>query len=500
VQTRLVPSLSELPAQSVIIAPYFEDDDLSDDAGIQLKRVGGEALAAALARGEARAELYDTFLLHGEPSILLVGLERRDDVDDIRYARAVAAGTRYLTRRGFHALAVLVRGASSTVSGMRAAVQGTVQGSYYPGLLKSGPKRDYHVESLTIVAPVEGTKAEAELERARVVAESSNMARDLVNLPPNEITPTTLAERAQGIAQQAGLSIHVYGAEEMRELGMGSLLSVAQGSAQPPRLIELRYGDDNAATRLTFVGKGLTFDSGGLSLKPAENMEWMKCDMAGAAAVIGAMRAVGLLKPSQIAVRGLIGAVENMPSGSAMKPGDVLRAMNGKTIEVLNTDAEGRLVLADVLAYAVKLGATHIVDLATLTGAAVVALGHEASALMGKPQEWVDGVMRSATRGLERVWQLPLYREYRRQIDSDIADMKNVGGRPAGALTAASLLAEFVDGVPWAHLDIAGTAWTEEDLRYAPKGATGFGVATLVQLAFDMAAGEDICATRLAPS
>ena len=239
--------------------------------------------------------------------------------------------------------------------------------------------------------------------------------------------------------------------------------------------------------KLTFVGKGLTFDSGGLSIKTAAGMEWMKGDMAGAAAVIAAMRAIGLLKPANISVRGLVGTVENMIGPASMKPGDVLHTMNGKTIEVLNTDAEGRLVLSDVLAYAVNLGATHIVDLATLTGSAEIALGNEACVVVGEPKEWVESVRESAERALERMWQLPLYPEYRRRIDSTIADMKNTGGRPGGALTAAALLREFVDEVPWAHLDIAGTAWVEKSNGYSTLGATGYGVATLIQLAIDVA-------------
>jgi leucyl aminopeptidase len=275
----------------------------------------------------------------------------------------------------------------------------------------------------------------------------------------------------------------------MRELGMGSLLGVAAGSHQPPRLIKLRYGDTEAKEKVAFVGKGLTFDSGGLSLKTAEGMETMKTDMGGGAAVIAGMVAVARLKPKGLSVTGYVGATENMPGGAAMRPGDILAAMNGTTIEVLNTDAEGRLVLADVLSYAVREGATHIVDFATLTGAAQVSLGDAATLATGKPLEWVEEVVASSDACLDRAWPMPQYREYRQAMDSDFADLKNTGGRGGGALNAAAFLSEFVDGVPWAHMDIAGTAYGKDAKPYRSKGATGVGVGTIVGVVRRLAGG-----------
>jgi leucyl aminopeptidase len=303
-----------------------------------------------------------------------------------------------------------------------------------------------------------------------------------------------MAERARAIASEFGLEVDVLDRERMEGLGMGSLLSVARGSDEPPALIILKYtpegfdGDANAGTvvgggdgLLAFVGKGVTFDSGGISIKPGENMELMKYDMTGGATVLGVMRAVAQLKPP-MPLLGVVPATENLPSGKATKPGDVVRAMSGKTIEVINTDAEGRLILADAMAYARKLGATQIVDLATLTGAVSIALGDVNTGILGTDQELIDEVIASGREVGEKLWQLPLDKEYTRQIKSDIADIKNVGGRKAGTITAAAFLKEFADGISWAHLDIAGTAWGDDARPYRSKGPTGVGVRTLLNL------------------
>lgn len=482
----LATGAGAIPGDTPVVVTYFSDDG-AQSVEEQLGDLAVPGLDEARYRGETKGQLYRGDLFRGAPSVLLMGLGKRKDFSSIRFRRAVEGATRLLTRRGFEKLAIVVNPQVDSRLGARAAIDGVIRGQYDEGLLKTAERDGHEVDELLVVS---SESADVDLERARVVAESANVARDLLNLPPSDLTPTILAERARQIGDDAGLKVQILDENEIADLGMGAILAVAAGSTQPPRVINLQYGDADAPTRLTFVGKGLTFDSGGLSLKPHESMEWMKGDMGGAAAVIGAMRAVGLLQPQGICVRGLIGSVENMPGPAAMKPGDVLRTLNGKTIEVLNTDAEGRLVLSDVLAYAVELGATKIVDLATLTGSAVVALGTEASALIGQPQEWVDQVKLAADEALERTWQLPLYPEFRRQIDSDLADMKNIGGREGGALTAAALLEEFVDDVPWAHLDIAGTAWIENKVPYAATGGTGYGVATLVQLAFNMAGGK----------
>jgi leucyl aminopeptidase len=296
------------------------------------------------------------------------------------------------------------------------------------------------------------------------------------------MTPTELARRATEMAQTFGLEIDVLDEARMKELGMGALLGVAQGSAEPAKLIVLSYTPaSHSDETVAIVGKGITFDTGGISIKPADGMEKMKYDMAGGATTLGAMRAIAQLKPS-VNVLGIVPATENMPGGRAQRPGDVVRSMAGKTIEVINTDAEGRLVLADALAYARKLGATKLVDLATLTGAVSIALGDVYVAVLGNNQDWIDTIIASGKSAGEKFWQLPLDPDYREQIKSEIADIKNVGGRKAGTITAAYFLREFVEETPWAHLDIAGTAWNDSTKPYLSTGPTGVGVRTLVRL------------------
>lgn len=319
------------------------------------------------------------------------------------------------------------------------------------------------------------------------VGDGVNLARSLVVRPANEVTPAALAEEAQRTAESCGIEFSCLGPKEMEELGMGCLLAVARGSANEPRLAVMRYGSFEGAPTLAFIGKGLTFDSGGISLKPRDGLEELKQDMAGAAAVIGAMHAIARIKP-RINVIGICACAENLPDGNAVRPGDVLRSMSGRTVECINTDAEGRLVLADAITYAQqKEGAKYIVDLATLTGACVVALGRTVTGVMGAPQEFVELVIQNARSEGEKAWQLPMYEEHSEQLKSTIADIKNVGGRSAGAITGACFLKEFIqDGTSWAHLDIAGTATLEDDKPYMPKGPTGVGVRTLVRLAESM--------------
>ena len=338
----------------------------------------------------------------------------------------------------------------------------------------------------TIVAPAgrtDGAAIEAAVARGRIIGACANQARALGNEPGNILTPQVFAARVVEMATVAGLTVEVFDVERIRALKMGLLLGVAQGSAEPPRLVVIRYEPPNApaAPLLGFVGKGVTFDSGGISIKPAELMDRMKDDMSGGAAVAAAIVALARLKAPHRVV-GVIPMVENMPGGRAIRPGDVLTGASGKTVEIINTDAEGRLILADALWYAQQLGATHLVDVATLTGACVVALGKTASGLFGSPETWVDAVRRAGDAGGDRLWPLPLYEEYRELLKSEIADLVNSAGRWAGAITAAMFLKEFVDDRPWAHLDIAGTCWAEERKAYQPKGATGVAVRTLIEL------------------
>jgi leucyl aminopeptidase len=300
------------------------------------------------------------------------------------------------------------------------------------------------------------------------------------------MTPTDMAERARQIANEFGLSIDVLDEARMEQEGMGALLSVSRGSEEPAKLIILKYTPRDTqeqadADLLAFVGKGITFDSGGISLKPGENMELMKYDMTGGATVLGAMRAIAQLKPP-IPVLGVVPSAENLPSGKATKPGDIVRAMSGKTIEIINTDAEGRLILSDAICYAKKLGAKRIIDMATLTGAVSIALGDVNTAVLGTDQQLINEIIEAGREVGEKFWQLPLDKEYTKQIKSDIADIKNVGGRKAGTITAAAFLKEFADGVAWAHLDIAGTAWGDEAKPYRAKGPTGIAVRTLLNI------------------
>jgi leucyl aminopeptidase len=324
---------------------------------------------------------------------------------------------------------------------------------------------------------------DAAATRGRILGESTNLAREMINEPGNHLTPRVFADRAANLMGGTGLTVEVLDEQQMAAFGMGMLLGVAQGSDEAPRMIVFRHDPPGAqGPVLGLVGKGVTFDSGGISIKPAEGMDRMKDDMSGGAAVTCAMRAIAALG-APIRVIGLVPAVENMPGGRAIKPGDILKSAEGKTVEVLNTDAEGRLILGDALWYARRLGATHLVDVATLTGAIVIALGRVASGIFGTPDAWVEEVRRAARLAGDRIWPLPLYDEYREQLKSEIADFSNVGGRPAGSATAAMFLKEFTGGLPWAHIDIAGTAWTEDARPYLPKGPSGVVVRTLAELA-----------------
>jgi leucyl aminopeptidase len=381
---------------------------------------------------------------------------------------------------------------SRAVDRVQAVAEGLTLGEFDSGQYKTRDLEPAGFDEATILAT--GTRSsiadlEAAVRRGRVLGECSNLARGLANEPGNALTPRILAERAMAIVREAGIEIEVLDEHRIEALGMGMLLGVARGSQEPPRLIVMRYEPAAAPSSpvLGLVGKGITFDSGGISIKPADGMERMKDDMAGGAAVICAMRAIGILG-APIRVVGIVPATENMPGGRAMKPGDVVRSAEGKTVEVVNTDAEGRLVLGDAMWQARQLGVTHLVDVATLTGACVVALGKSTSGLFGQPDAWIEHVRRVANRAGDRCWPMPTFDDYREQLRSEIADFMNTGGRPAGAITAAMFLKEFTGGLPWAHLDVAGTAWADEAKPYQPKGATGIGVRTLAGLAFT--AGE----------
>ena len=421
--------------------------------------------------------------------VAVVGLGKKEEctADRVRQAAGSAAKrAQQLKLTGFATIAHGGQAGLSPAEAAEATVEGTILATYrYLRYKTENDEKPTEIGELTIVEHDQAKVAQIEegSREAQIIAEATNLARDLSNGPGNLVTPTYLAEQAQQMAKRYGLECEVLGPEQMRNLKMGALLGVAQGSVQPPRLIVLRYhGAAQDAKTVAFVGKGITFDSGGISIKPGEHMEEMKHDMSGGAAVIGALQAIAALR-LPVNVLGVIPATENLPSGAAYKPGDILTAMNGKTIEVISTDAEGRIILADALAYAVQQGADALIDLATLTGACVIALGQWATGAFANNDELMAALQEAGERSGERLWRLPAWEEYKEQIKSDVADVKNTGGRPAGAITGALFLTRFIDDKPWVHLDIAGTADIDKDRPYVPKGATGVGVRLLTDFA-----------------
>jgi leucyl aminopeptidase len=422
-----------------------------------------------------------------------LGKQKNFDIDAVRALSGNVA--RALRKAGVKRAASIVHGAG--IAGLdpgacaQAIAEGTVMGLYRFTKYKKPEEDDTDVEEMILV---EHDRAKLDslnegVSRGSILAEAVNFCRDMANEPSNHLTPSEMAARARETADMAGLECQILDREDMVELGMGALLGVAQGSHQPPKFIVLHYrGDPSTDRAIGFVGKGITFDTGGISIKGAQGMEEMKGDMSGGASVIAALRAIGRLRP-RVNVTGIVPATENMPGGGAIKPGDVLRAMNGTTIEVINTDAEGRLILADGLSYARNLELSPIVDIATLTGAIGIALGEQAVGLMSNDQATADRLIEAAKRSGERLWQMPLYDEYKDQIKSDVADIKNTGGRPAGALTAAIFLREFVDSTPWVHLDMAGVDFASSDKGAIVKGASGIPVRSLVSFALSFAAG-----------
>ncbi len=426
---------------------------------------------------------------------LVVGLGARESLGLDAYRRYLGDALIEADRLGATTVAVpLLDSARAPLAVREAALavaEGVSLGTYRFDRYRSEPRagRRHLREVRLAIGAAAQREVQAGLAHGEVTASATNFARDLVNEPPGVLTPEKMAEISRDVAAEAKIDVQVLGPEEMRRLGMGGILGVGQGSHHPPRLIHLVYKPEESAVRkVALIGKGITFDSGGLSLKTSEGMETMKSDMAGSAAVLATMKAIAELSPP-VEVVGLMGMAENMPGGGAIRPGDVLRIMNGKTVEVRNTDAEGRLVLADVLSYAsTQPGVQAMVDMATLTGACVVALGPMASGVIGNDQTLVDDLLRAAERAGEKMWPLPLYPEYREHIRSDVADIKNTGIRWGGALTAAVFLSEFVKpGLPWAHIDIAGPAFGDKDYSYMKKGGSGVGVRTLVRYLLDLA-------------
>src|SRR6185295_2849912 len=482
----------QVDVQALAIAA-FKDEKPTEGFLKKLDELTNGFITAAIESEEFTGKEGDTAYFHliGNDKVkarrlLLVGAGDAADYKIASVSNLVGTAVRTLRAKNAKSIAVVPRIDDDAEAASAAAVQGAYISIFDPDKYRTVDKEQKTVEKLVIV--MEGADEAAlkkGVETGRIVGESLNFTRDLANEPGAYMTPTDMAERAREVANQFGLNIDVLDEARMEQEGMGSLLSVSHGSDQPAKLIIMKYVpadyDESKKDLLAFVGKGVTFDSGGISLKPGENMELMKYDMTGGATVIGAMRAIAQLKPP-IPVLGVAPCTENLPSGKATKPGDVVRAMTGKTIEVINTDAEGRLILADAIAYAKKLGATRIIDMATLTGAVSIALGDVNAAVLGTDQKLIDEIISAGHEVGEKFWQLPLDKEYSKQIKSDIADIKNVGGRKAGTITAAAFLKEFADGVAWAHLDIAGTAWGDEAKPYRSKGPTGIAVRTLLKI------------------
>lgn len=422
--------------------------------------------------------------------VVVVGLGQASDFDAEVVRSLSGELARRLQKIGVTKFSTIAHGAGigsmDPAESAQAIAEGTILGSYQFDKYKSKKDDETVIKAVEIVE-FDDTKVaalQAGVDRGIILADAVVFSRNMVNEPANYMTPTRMSERALKAAVDSDLEAEVLDRPRLQELGMGAFLGVAQGSKEPPKLIVLKYQGDpqNADNNLAIVGKGITFDSGGISIKPSERMWEMKGDMAGGAAVISAMKAIGQIKP-KINVTGIIAATENMPGGSAQRPGDIVKAMNGKTIEIDNTDAEGRLVLADAVAYAHSLGNRRIVDVATLTGAVVTALGHICSGIFGTDQNLVDQVKKSGDLAGERLWQLPTYPEYKEQYRSDVADMKNVGGRPAGSITGALIIGEFVGDAAWTHIDIAGTSMSSKTNGYVVSGGTGVAVRTLAKLA-----------------
>ena len=495
-----VPSQLETDCLVVVVLDQSEKDQSKKDKPVATVESSDAAVREAakdvISSSEVTGKTFETTLLHRPAGLkakrlLLVGGGKARTFSAAELRKLAGAAVRTLKSKSIRSFAFVVpETAVPATQGLRAIVEGAFVGNFDPGYYKSDrTEKDQKIDALTIVVQgnVQGVHGDAKslesaMQAGRIVAESQNFTRDLVNEPSNRMTPTMMAERAKKMAAEVGLNCETYGADKIKQLKMGAFWGVAQGSDEPPALIVLRYDPVGAADKihLGLVGKAVTFDTGGISIKPADGMEKMKYDMAGGATMIGAMRAIALLKP-KVKVTAVICATENMPSGKAQKPGDVQIAMSGKSIEIINTDAEGRLVLADGLSYARQLGCTHLVDAATLTGAVVVALGYVNAGIFASDDQMYERFANANKQAGEKMWRLPLDDEYKENLKSNIADMVNAGSRWGGAIFAAMFLKEFAEDTPWIHLDIAGTAWMEEAKPWIAKGPSGIALRSLVE-------------------
>jgi leucyl aminopeptidase len=475
-----------------LVSYLFEDPDPVQGRIAEIDHAAGGLLRKLANSGELAGKPLEMTLVHGPAGLkaarlLLVGAGKREKFDTATLRKIAGAALRYLKSRSVKRIAFLVRETDLTEGAAQALAEGSLAANFEPDKYKTDKKNDKSIDAVVLVgySDKERVAAEKGLSQGRVIADAQNFTRELVNEPSNKLTPKLLAEKAEAMAKEASLAVEILDEKKIADLKMGALLSVAQGSVEPPRMIIITYTPANAkpgSPVIGLVGKAVTFDTGGISIKPADGMEKMKYDMAGGATMIGVMRALAALKPS-VKVICVVPSTENMPGGRAQKPGDIQTAMSGKTIEVLNTDAEGRLILADGVYYAKQLGATHLVDAATLTGAIVVALANVNVGVFGSDPAWTDKLLASAKAVGEKMWQMPLDDDYREFIKGTVADIQNIGsGKGGGAITGAMFIKEFVGDTPWIHLDIAGTAWNDDAKPWLAKGPTGVTLRTLVHL------------------
>lgn len=476
-----------------LVTYAFDDNEGPQGRAAELDQLTGGLLARLNKSGELTGKSLETTLMHSPTGLkavrlLIIGAGKRDQFNGTTLRKVAAVALRYLKSRSVHNFVFVVREGGATEANVQAIVEGFLTADFETDKYKTDKKKDKFVDSVAIAGYGESEKSAAEkgIKRGQIIGEAQNFTRDLVNEPSNKLTPRTLAEKAEAMAKEAGLAVEILDEKKIADLKMGALLSVAQGSVEPPRMIIITYNPPQppkpGAPVVGLVGKAVTFDTGGISIKPADGMEKMKYDMAGGATMLGVMRALAALKPA-VKVICVVPATENMPGGKAQKPGDIQTAMSGKTIEVLNTDAEGRLILADGVHYAKQLGATHLVDAATLTGAIVVALANVNVGVFGSDQAWTDKLLASAKEAGEKMWQLPMDDEYREFIKGSFADIQNIGsGKGGGSITGAWFIREFAGDSPWIHLDIAGTAWNDDAKPWLAKGPTGVSLRTLVHL------------------
>ena len=475
-----------------LVSYVFEESDPVQGRVAEIDHLGGGLLRRLAKSGELTGKMLEFTLLHAPAGLkaarlLLVGAGKRAPWDSATLRKLAGAALRYLKSRSVRNFAMLVREGQATEESAQVIVEGILTADFESDKYKTDKKNDKRIASVSIAgySDAERQKGEKGVAKGRVIADSQNFARDLINEPSNKLTPSILAQKAEAMAKAAGLSVEILDEKKIAELKMGALLSVAQGSVEPPRMIVIIYNPPSAkpgAPVIGLIGKAVTFDTGGISIKPSEGMEKMKYDMAGGATMIAVMRTLATLKPV-VKVICVVPATENMPGGRAQKPGDIQTAMSGKTIEVLNTDAEGRLILADGVHYAKQLGATHLIDAATLTGAIVVALAGVNVGVFGSDQAFTDKLLSSAKAAGEKMWQTPIDEEYREFIKGTVADIQNISsGKGGGATIGAMFIKEFTGDSPWIHLDIAGTAWNDDTKPWLAKGPTGVGLRTLVHL------------------